>query len=321
MLLLLFFMMVLLSLLFFMFVLLLLGVAVREKPTLAPKCLYCFSCCLCCFLCCFCCCFVVAAALAAAFGSPTVEPHPCRFQTFKNVKNNFTIDETPLTSEKVKNKIFVSRKNILHPKKKALVSPKKALPDDAQSHLPIIRPMRKKNKTIVGSPFGRTPVPTHTTTRCHAASQKVQPPLRFLDILKLWQDSNEVNEKSAPCLWSKTSCGMGSSGGPKIAWSPWATASPRQAEVTLFPKRMHAPPPDSLKSKRSNDLGQTGRVYPEVYSLASSSPSVSPQHPRNHWEQFPPTDPPSLVGGVRIPELCSSLPPGLPPQNRDTLNN
>ena len=63
------------------------------------------------------CVLLLSAALAAAFGSPTVEPPPWPNLTFQNVKNNFSIDETPLTSENVKNKFLYPEKILLYPKK------------------------------------------------------------------------------------------------------------------------------------------------------------------------------------------------------------
>ena len=78
---------------------------------------------LCCFSCFGCCCFLLLLRLL--FGSPTVEPHPCRL-TFQNVNNNSTIDETPLTSENVNNNfLYPEKKNILYPQKKRLLYPKK----------------------------------------------------------------------------------------------------------------------------------------------------------------------------------------------------
>ena len=60
-------------------------VVVCAAPDSAACC--CFCCCLCSCCCCFCCCF-----WAADRRTP-----PLQCLTFKNCKNNFTIDETPLT--------------------------------------------------------------------------------------------------------------------------------------------------------------------------------------------------------------------------------
>ena len=129
--------------------LLLLGRRPLKKPTLAaldlPKCLYSLCCCLCCSCCCCFCCFVAALLLlllfvllllcfwvlllvlfllllpplplllllfVVAFGPPTVEPPSLPLLTFQNVKNNFTIDWTPLTSEKV-SKVFCASQQAL----------------------------------------------------------------------------------------------------------------------------------------------------------------------------------------------------------------
>ena len=78
-------------------------------------------CCLCCFpvmcaLCCFCGCF---------FGSPTIEPH-WPLLTFQNVKNNSTIDKTPLISENVKNNFCIPKKSFCI-QKKSFCIPKKSL--------------------------------------------------------------------------------------------------------------------------------------------------------------------------------------------------
>ena len=89
---------------------------------------------------------------SAAFGPPTVEPPPMPLWTFENVNNNFTIDETHFTSEKVKNTFLVSSKKafciqkkrlscprktcgvLCHPKR--LVSPKKHIPN-GKSDVPV----------------------------------------------------------------------------------------------------------------------------------------------------------------------------------------
>ena len=103
---------------------------------------------------CFVCCFyffvlffllfvlLLSDAFAAAFGSPTVERHPLPILTFQNVKNNCTIDETPLTSENVKNFFlypevtFCIKKDFGVPKKSlwSFVSQKKDFCTSQKSH-------------------------------------------------------------------------------------------------------------------------------------------------------------------------------------------
>ena len=121
--------------------------------------------CFCCLYCCFCnFAFSVLSAASASFvlhfllfvlllllfvlllllillfvlllGLPPLENPPLPLVTFQNVKNNFTIDKTPLTWEKVKNKFLYPEKNLWSQKsplvfcipKKTFVHPKKHIP-------------------------------------------------------------------------------------------------------------------------------------------------------------------------------------------------
>ena len=76
-----------------------------ENPTLAPTCLHYFSCCLCGFCCCLL--LLLLLLLRLILGNLPLS-------TFQNVKKNFTIDETPLTSQKVKNKFLYPKKGLLY---------------------------------------------------------------------------------------------------------------------------------------------------------------------------------------------------------------
>ena len=139
------------SLLFVLYVQLLMLLLLLLIVFLLVRCFCCCLCCFCCFfwclllfgaLCCLCnllmlvrllfVCADVPVVCAAAFccfrgcflGRPTVEPHPCRFLTFQNVNNNSTIDETPSTSENVKNNFLYPEKiilRLLYPKNFTLV--------------------------------------------------------------------------------------------------------------------------------------------------------------------------------------------------------
>ena len=86
----------------------------------------CAFCCFCCSFCCLCCCFLLLLRLL--FGSPTVEPPPLPLLTFQSVKNNFTIDETPWTSENVKNIFCIPKKAFCIPKKDFCIHQKDLCP-------------------------------------------------------------------------------------------------------------------------------------------------------------------------------------------------
>ena len=81
-------------------------------------CVFCFFLLLSSAFCCFC---------GLLFGSPTVEPPPWPLLTFQNVNNNFTIYETPLTSENVKNNFLYPEQIILYPEKRSFCFNKKSL--------------------------------------------------------------------------------------------------------------------------------------------------------------------------------------------------
>ena len=78
-------------------------------------------------LCCFSCAAAFCSICGCFWGRRPLNPTLAALETFQNVKNNETIDETPLTSEM--SRTFFQKKSILYPKKFTLVFciPKKRL--------------------------------------------------------------------------------------------------------------------------------------------------------------------------------------------------